>query len=247
MLQTCRNAILSGEAFESLEMCLQDIAKDAYVPDSQIREAVLEGCEQAIDHLLEQGIINLEAEECLTRYTETFKLSVEELDRRGAWTRATQSTVLREVLNGIIPQRMRIEGSVPFNFQQSEKVVWIFRNVGYYENRTHRSYQGGSQGVSLRIASGVYYRAGGFRGYPVDSSEWVKLDTGMLAVTDKHIYFTGSSKSFRINYRKIVSFSPLSDGMTIQRDGLNAKAQAFALGDGWFVYNLVTNLCRLAS
>ena len=61
-------------------------------------------------------------------------------------------------------------------------------------------------------------------------------------MTDKHIYFHGSRKSFRVRFDKIVSFDQFGDGFGIMRDAQTAKPQSFRTGDGWFVYNLVTNL-----
>jgi hypothetical protein len=45
-----------------------------------------------------------------------------------------------------------------------------------------------------------------------------------------------------VPYRKIVSVEPFKDGIGIQRDAMTAKPQIFVLDDGWFAYNLVSNL-----
>jgi hypothetical protein len=63
-----------------------------------------------------------------------------------------------------------------------------------------------------------------------------------MAVTSKHIHFAGGKKSLRVPYTKIVSFTPYSDGIGIMRDAANAKQQVLVTGDGWFTYNLLTNL-----
>lgn len=49
-------------------------------------------------------------------------------------------------------------------------------------------------------------------------------------------------KSFRVPFKKIVSFQPFSDAVGVMRDAANAKLQTFVTGDGWFTYNLLTNL-----
>ncbi|MGI6285975.1 hypothetical protein SEF58_09180 [Neomoorella humiferrea] len=38
---------------------------------------------------------------------------------------------------------------------------------------------------------------------------------------------------------------PYSDGIGIQRDAARAKPQFFITGDGWYIYNLVTNAAKL--
>jgi hypothetical protein len=82
----------------------------------------------------------------------------------------------------------------------------------------------------------------GFKGRAIDRTERVHVDTGLVAVTTKQIYFSGAKKAFRIPYTKIVSFEPFSDGLGIMRDAASAKPQIFMTNDGWFTYNLVTNL-----
>jgi hypothetical protein len=71
------------------------------------------------------------------------------------------------------------------------------------------------------------------------------VDTGLLAITNKHIYFSGGEKDLRVPYAKVVAFHPFSNGVGIIRDTSNAKLQIFVTGDGWFTYNLITNLARL--
>jgi hypothetical protein len=154
---------------------------------------------------------------------------------------------LRDVISGnnLVP-RIKTDVALPFNLQRSEILVWIFRNSQYFEEkiRTQKSYVGGYQGVSLRIMKGVYYRVGSFKGHPVVSTttSMEHIDTGILGITDKHLYFLGSRNSFRIPYKKIVSFIPYDDGIAVHRDAANAKPQIFKTGDGWFIYNLVNNL-----
>jgi len=99
--------------------------------------------------------------------------------------------------------------------------------------------------MSVRVAKGLYYRTGSFRGNPIVTSEATHAGTGILGITTKHIYFAGGQKAFRVPYQKIVSFTPYSDGFGLQRDAQTAKPQSFVVGDGWFVYNLVVNLSKL--
>ena len=72
---------------------------------------------------------------------------------------------------------------------------------------------------------GVYYRTGAFKGHPVDRIERIHIDTGLLAITNKNIYFSGEEKGFRIPYVKIVAFHPFDEGVGIIRDTANAKLQ----------------------
>lgn len=144
-----------------------------------------------------------------------------------------------------MPQNIVIEGSLPINFQKGENPVWLFPNSEYLEDRTKRHYVGASHGVSIRVMKGVYYRTSAFKGNAIERTERTHIDTGWVVPTNKNIYFAGPSKSLRVPYSKIVSFLPFSDGFGILRDTATAKPQIFVTGDGWFSYNLVTNLAQL--
>jgi hypothetical protein len=115
----------------------------------------------------------------------------------------------------------------------------------YLEEKARRLYVGRSRGVSVRVMKGVYYHTAGFKGYPVDRTERLHVDTGSVAITTKHIYFSGPRRAFRVPFAKIVSFEPFSNGLGFIRDSASAKPQILVTHDGWFTYNLVTNLARL--
>lgn len=245
MVRLAKEAALGMHPIEGLSNELAGIAENSFISSEQIRETLISGWEQAVSHFLEDGNLEIQEESRLTSFAEHFALTQEDLDKNGAYTKFVRGAVLRELMEGKIPKRCQPVGALPFNFQRSETLIWIFNNVAYYEDKTRRRYVGGSQGVSFRIAKGLYYRVGSFRGHPVETTERVHVDTGILAVTTKHIYFHGSTKSFRVRFDKIVSFTPYSDGIGIQRDASTAKPQVFVTGDGWFTYNLLVNIANI--
>lgn len=245
MVRLAKEAALGMHPIEGLSNELAGIAENSFISSEQIRETLISGWEQAVSHFLEDGNLEIQEEDRLTSFAEHFALTQEDLDKNGAYTKFVRGAVLRELMEGKIPKRCQPVGALPFNFQRSETLIWIFNNVAYYEDKTRRRYVGGSQGVSFRIAKGLYYRVGSFRGHPVETTERVHVDTGILAVTTKHIYFHGSTKSFRVRFDKIVSFTPYSDGIGIQRDASTAKPQVFVTGDGWFTYNLLVNIANI--
>ena len=153
---------------------------------------------------------------------------------------------MRDVLNGEFPQRkVNVTGPLAPNLQKGEQIIWAFTGSKYLEDKTRREFVGGSQGVSIRVMKGVYYRFGSFKGHTVEQTKLVHIDTGCVALSNKHIYFTGPQKSIRIPYTKIVTFQPFTDGIGVILDNATAKRLIFVTGDGWFTYNLVTNLSRV--
>jgi hypothetical protein len=228
-----------------LEEKVRQIASISYIEEGTIPGLLVQGWEASVDSVLEDGLLTPEEEKSLDSAQKHFQWTQEDLDENGAFTKLVKGGILRDVLEGRVSTRLKVQGQLPFNFMPGEQIVWVFPGVKYYEIRSRRSYVGGYQGVSLRVVRGVYYRLGGFRGNPVDTAEVALAATGAFAITDKHLYFSGGVKAFRIPYKKIVSFTPYSDGIGIQRDAATAKPQAFVTGDGWFTYNLIVNLANL--
>lgn len=238
-------AIRESDDYESLATMIPNIERSALIPSGNRQDLLIKGWEGSVEQFLEDGLLDTAEEERLVKFKNHFNLSTHNLDRNGALTKTTKAAVLRDVLGGVIPNRLSIEGNLPINFQKGEQLVWAFQNSKYLEDKTRRKYVGSSQGTSIRIMKGVYYRVGAFKGHAVNYTERVHVDTGWVAVTNKNIYFAGPQKSVRLPYTKIVSFEPFSDGLGVIRDTATAKPQIFVTGDGWFTYNLVTNLAQL--
>lgn len=239
------SATKDASTIGALKSKAEDVAKKSFISYSELKSLVIENWGKAVDAAFEDNILAPEEESNLAEIRKTFELTQQDLDGKGAFTKVVKGTVLRDILNDKLPERIKVDGKIPFNFQKDEKLIWIFQGVNYYEQKTRRHYVGGSHGVSIRVAKGLYFRAGAFKAHPVETTETVHVDNGILGITNKHIYFSGRAKSFRVAYKKIVSFEPYNDGIGIQRDTTTAKPQTFATGDGWFTYNLVTNLSRL--
>lgn len=239
------HTINGSDNFDNLEQEIVKIEQSYFVPSSERKALLATGWENSVEKFLEDGIFDAAEEKRLADFKERFALSQDDLDKNGALTKTTKAAVLRDVLNGVVPQRVAINGNLPVNLQKGEQVVWAFANSKYLEDKTRRQFVGVSHGVSIRVMKGLYYRVSAFKGHPVEYTERVHVDTGWVVVTTKNIYFVGPRKSVRLPYAKIVSFEPFNDGIGVMRDSATAKAQIFVTGDGWFTYNLVTNLSQL--
>ena len=200
---------------------------------------------RAVDEALEDGLLSQDEEDSLGRFMQHFDLSQSQLDGNGRYTKLVQAGVLRDVMDGHLPNRMNFGDRMPFNLMKSEDMIWVFQDAQYYKTKTEREFRGSSMGVSVRVASGVYLRPSQFRGRTHSREVTIHADTGMLGVTTKHLYFHGERERFRVRHDKIVSFEPYTDGIGIMRDNLRAKPETFGTGDGWFIYNLVTNINNL--
>jgi hypothetical protein len=239
-----RQAATNRDLAHEFGCSLDELTSFHKINDRDAQILVIEEWERSVERAFDDGILTEEEQENLGEIKDALRLSQKDLDRHGAYTKVIKGAVLRDLLNGVIPQRLYVEGSLPFNLQRNETLVWVFPGVEYLEQKTRSRYVGGSQGASVRICKGVYWRVGAFRGQSIPYMETTSYP-GHFGVTTKHLYFAGAGKSFRVRYDKIVSWEPYSDGIRIVRDAANAKPQSFVTGDGWFTYNLVVNLAQM--
>jgi hypothetical protein len=115
--------------------------------------------------------------------------------------------------NGTLP-----EVAVDINLQRYEKCYFSMAAT-WLENRSvTRSVRYGGPAVSVRIAKGLYYRAGGYTFDRTTSEELKLIDSGTLYVTSKRLIFVGASRNTNIRLEKILSLNPSQDGIEVVKD-----------------------------
>lgn len=244
-IEAIKLCIIDEFNFNEVKVKLEKIQQSSYITSNLVNNLVTKAFDLAIEHFLEDGILSLDEEEKISKFKEEFDISQEILDRNGSYSKVGMSLILRDLTEGKNPkERINIDGHLPFLFQKSETIVWLFKNVEFYEQQIRTEYQGGSQGISVRVAKGVYYRASAFKGRPVKISEMKYIGTGLLVLTTKHIYFGSPEKKIKIPLNKLISIEPYEDGIGIQKDGVTAKPQVFKNIDGWFMHNAISNLTQ---
>ena len=87
---------------------LRSLVSGHFVTDAEVREALIDGFEDAVDALLDDHVISEEEQLLLERYADATSLSRIELNHNGAVNRVATGAVLRDVAEGIIPQRQDI-------------------------------------------------------------------------------------------------------------------------------------------
>ena len=157
--------------------------------------------------------------------------------------KVVQSKVLQDILQGNVPApNITINGDFPFLLGKGEHLIWLFRDITLHQQKVQREYVGRSRGVSVRVMKGVYYRTGGFKGHPVETTVMQRIGIGSVCLTDKNLYFASPEKSLKIPYTKILSIDSYSNGIGLQKDGASAKPMFLEGINSWFTYNVIANL-----
>jgi len=238
-------AIRNGIDQQKIEDKVSDFANTFNLDLVEVTPILLAAWDKAAEDSLSDNLLTKEEENRLTDLAEFFGADTRMLSKRPAFIKLVKAAVIRDLCEGKLPTQVEISGNIPLAIQKGEQVIWIFNGVKYYESKTRTHYVGSSQGVSVRLMKGVYYRVGGFRGEPVQTTSMVHIDTGSLIVTNKHLAFIGPQKSIRLKHDKIISHTPYSNGIGVCRDATAAKPQVFITDDGWFTYNVIVNAAHL--
>lgn len=220
------------------------LARQGFVRTNELDGLMVDGWRQALDACLEDGLLTVAEEAALVNFASKTGL-MPDISRLPAYGLLNKAGQLRDLGEGKVQSRMTFNEPTGLNLQKGEVLIWAFPGTEYLEDRERREMVGVSQGVSVRLVKGVYYRVGAFKGRPVVRQERVNLGMGTLYVTTKHVYFSGSQKSLRVPYSKIVSYQQYSDGIGLVRDAATAKPQIFVTNDGWFTFNLVNLVSQL--
>lgn len=222
---------------------LESIRRDSFLSDEECRNIYCDSFDAAIDRYLDDGIIDADEERTVARFMQFTGLSQRVLNARRSLEKVVQSKVLQELFNGQVPSpRITISGNFPFLLGKNEHLLWLFRDVTLLMQKVRRETVGRSRGVSVRICRGVYYRTGGFRGHPVETTYMQRIGTGSVCITDKNLYFHCPEKAMKIPFKKILSLDPASNGLGIQKDGANDKPIFFENLNSWFCSNVIYNL-----
>lgn len=83
-----------------------------------------------------------------------------------------------------------------------------------------KHYEGGSNGVSIRIAKGVTYRTGRYKGIPVEDISYVKIK-GLLYITNKRIVFVSDGQAFEKKFKSLTACVPYSNAIKLQFGNTN--------------------------
>jgi hypothetical protein len=92
-------------------------------------------------------------------------------------------------------------------------------SASLFENRRITKRVGYSgQTFRFKIAKGWYYRTGDFAVKRTSEDILIKIDDGVLHITNKKILFVGSKQNKTIRFNQIVDIVPFSDGFELSKE-----------------------------
>jgi len=219
---------------------LEFTASDGFINKQELQSLVKAALVAAVkrasaDHLLSQEEDNRFGELC-----QAFDFSANELGSSAQTLFKAQ--VLRGLNEGEIAE-VDLESGVLL--KPDEQAVWEFGDTRYLTTQTHVQYVGGSQGVSVRLAKGLYYRASAFHGEPIRAEEMTEVGIGALVVTTSGLIFDSPGNSYspgmasRWPFKKIIAVHRFSNAIEVLSEVGHKRPAIFQVDDPHFAVNLL--------
>lgn len=235
-----KKSIMAKESYETIGAQLKTL------PSNKRQQCILQALLSALDEYNLMPEIPDGTEKYIDALTARMNISKETLASKNQYVEFTKSLIIQDILHGVTPHRVTLAQN-PINFKKGEILIWPFIGVTLYEEVVKRQTIGSSKGINIRIAKGIYYRIGAFKGEPLTTSSLQPKYSGSLLITNKNIYFYSDQKTIRFPYEKILSFVPFEDAIGIQPDRVNSKTLYINGLDGRFAFNIVSNIQNIAN
>lgn len=128
--------------------------------------------------------------------------------------------------------------------KKNEIIVIMLSPIDYLEERSKRV-SGGGQGLSFRIAKGVWYRTSQFRSEYTDTI--TKLDSGVMTFTNERYIFLGNTKNIDQPLTSLTAINPFLDGVSFIRSG-KQRTEFFSGNYHWpLVASIIIGLVKKAA
>lgn len=223
----------------TLQEQINTFAKTNNVDNSKVQHVVKSSITPIAEYALADGVLSHEEEEAIEALLNAYNLGTSDLDEAGRRL-LMQGAIIRDLLNGEVKPRIEAE-NIPYKLQKDEVPVWGYNNMPISEIRKVSKFKGGSQGVSVRVAKGLYWRVGKMAAQRVSSTETRQLGQGNVFITSHHLFYTVGAETKRIKHNKVFSIEPYADGVVVHIDAASAKPLIFKTIDTWFFANILQN------
>lgn len=193
------------------EMAELDRQREALgLGEEDIRPVRVEVFRLAYQAAAADGVIS-PAEEQELRRIQTY-LEIPDAEIASTALDLSKLRLIYEIQQGNLPEMAARPGLV---LHKGERCHWIEPASLLEERVVARRYEGGSHGVSLRIAKGLSYRVGAHRGQLLTDTAILPVSTGELVVTSQRLVFQGDRKSFTVKLDKLLNLQVYSDGLSV--------------------------------
>jgi len=246
IVRICQWVVRRDQGMDSLPSQLQGAIGFHEQPTGKLRELVIESWEQSAAEFLAAHLLTKGEEAVLGIFRETFELTPEELDRKGLYSRVVRSAILRTLIHGSIPETSEPPGEFESELEQGERIIFHFGNTGRFHTGRVAEVPPIPEGSRVRLGAGSYLKPDSFEGRLISELAIERTDSGEAALTDRGFRFNGVDGAMMIPLSAVAGVIGFGDGIGLVFKEAGRGTDYYIIGDGWFAYNLVVNLLRVA-
>lgn len=203
------NICKDGKITEKEIAYIEQLAEEYGLEEKDLQKVNVSAYKAAFNAILKDGILT-EDEEYNIYFIQNF-LEIDDKKIKNELQILQHHAQLREIQKGNLP----IIDYMGIILQNNELIHFLIPAQILEERVVSKEYQGGSSGVSIRIAKGVSFRLGQHKGKMVSKSAIIPVDSGSFIVTNKRIMFKGKNKSYAYPFSQLIGFSVYTDGIEI--------------------------------
>jgi hypothetical protein len=214
--------------FAEIQNQVSNIVSQYKIPSDTIGQAVL----SKMDELSKREPLQTSSAEYLLHLCENILGDPEDIPPDSPLYRTYAPTMLNLGLSRnlwLIMRGERVELPTPLDvvLQPGENRLAEFGSVIYRKSVMVPSHAGSYNGVGVRVASGLYYRFGGYASQTVSHPELQNLDFGFWVLSNEGMYFGGEQTTFQIPYNSILRFKAYPDGLGFFRSVGGEEKKSF--------------------
>jgi hypothetical protein len=230
-------SLLPADRFEQL---LKEVAVTFHIRPEQLRALSIDGINAMVNAALAHRLPSTAEEDRILEIATTLGFTADDIP--GLSERLVKIGVLRDLDDGIIPERVSVVGPMPFELDAAESIIWIFNNVTAL--RAPKQKEAADRAVSATRPGVPDYVAPASLEGSARGKDAVEVGTGDLMVTSRHVFIVSDDRHRQLPFAKLAHIGAFSDGFELARSR-DDRPLTFLVDDAWFAANLMIRLMRL--
>lgn len=209
-----------GEISHEEERRIKELLMEAELTDKQQSQGFIQAYKKAYEHVVSDEVVTQQEHEALKRIQRLFNIPSDKISAE--LQVLDKHKVLRQIQSGVLPTC-----HTNIILKKGEVAHFSYFADLIEERAVRGRYQGGSAGVSFRVAKGVNFRVGQSRGTYHSDREPVAVSSGKLIVTNKRIIFDGDKKGFNITIGQLLSYEVFDNSILVKPTRGNPRLVEF--------------------
>ena len=209
-----------GEISQEEEQIIKELLMEAQLTDKQQSQGFIQAYKKAYEHVVSDDVVTHQEHEALERIQKLFNIPADKISAE--LQVLDKHRILRQIQSGILPTC-----HTNIILKKGEVAHFSYFADLIEERAVRGRYQGGSAGVSFRVAKGVSFRVGQSRGTYHSDREPVAVSSGKLIVTNKRIIFDGDKKGFNITIGQLLSYEVFDNSILVKPTRGNPRLVQF--------------------